>query len=401
MSASPHRRACLVYDAGLTAYDFGPQHPLGPVRVELTIRLARELGVLDRECLSVAPAPVATDERIATVHDPGYIAHVRRAGSDAAVPSEVHRRYGLDSPDNPAFAGMHEASARVVGASVEAARRVREGEALHAVNIAGGLHHAMPAAASGFCVYNDPAVAIRWLLEAGCERICYVDTDAHHGDGVQAVFYDDPRVLTISLHESTRTLFPYTGGLPGDTGGPKAEGSAVNVALPAGTSDAGWLRAFHAVVPPLVRAFAPTILVSQHGCDGHARDPLTHLNLTVDGQRAAYLTLHELAHEVCGGRWMATGGGGYALSAVVPRAWAHLLAIMSGSPLDPATDTPEEWRAYVRERLSETPPERLTDGGAATYDRWEQGYDPGDDLDRAVHATRLATFPFHGLDPLA
>ena len=181
-----------------------------------------------------------------------------------------------------------------------------------------------PTAASGFCVYNDAAVAIAWALAAGAERVAYVDVDVHHGDGVEAAFWDDPRVLTISLHESGRYLFPGTGS-PNDVGGPGAEGRAVNVALPPGTGDDGWLRAFHAVVPPLLERFDPQLLVTQHGCDSHALDPLAHLELSVDGQRATYAALHDLAHRYAGGRWVALGGGGYALVQVVPRAWAHLV----------------------------------------------------------------------------
>jgi len=174
------------------------------------------------------------------------------------------------------------------------------------VSIAGGLHHAMRGSASGFCVYNDPAIAIAWLLGQGAERVAYVDLDVHHGDGVQAAFYDDPRVLTISLHENPAALWPGT-GLPSETGGPGAPGSAVNLALPAGTGDAGWLRAFHAVVPPLLREFRPAILVSQHGCDTHWLDPLAGLRLSIDAQRAAGAAIHELAHQVAGGRWLLTG----------------------------------------------------------------------------------------------
>ena len=209
------------------------------------------------------------------------------------------------------------------------------GQVDHAANIAGGLHHAMPDRASGFCVYNDVAVAIRWLLDNGAEKVAYVDVDVHHGDGVEQIFYDDPRVLTISLHETGQMLFPGT-GFPADSGGPEAQGSAVNVALPPGTSDAGWLRAFHAVVPPLVREFAPDVLVTQQGCDSHRDDPLAHLALSVDGQRASYLALHDLAHEAAGGRWVAFGGGGYAVVDVVPRAWTHLLSVVAGRPLSPA-----------------------------------------------------------------
>ena len=273
------------------------------------------------------------------------------------------------------------------------------GEVDHAANIAGGLHHAMPDRASGFCIYNDVAVAIRWLLDNGAERVAYVDVDVHHGDGVEKVFYDDPRVLTISLHETGQMLFPGT-GFPDDTGGAGAEGSAVNVALPPGTADAGWLRAFHAVVPPLVREFAPDVLVTQHGCDSHIEDPLAHLLLSVDGQRSSYLALHDLAHEVCDGKWLATGGGGYALVDVVPRAWTHLLSIVDGSPLDPDQPVPEEWRELVRGRMGRTAPRRMTDGRTPAYRDWREGYDPDVWLDRAIHATRAAVFPLHGMDPL-
>jgi acetoin utilization protein AcuC len=394
-------RACVVFDPTLTAYDFGVSHPMSPLRVDLTVRLARELGVLAPEDgvgpgLPTVPAPMADDDLVATVHDREYIDAVKRAGKDPYV---VIEERGLGTPDNPTFEGMHEASAHIVGATVEAARRVWTGDVLHAANISGGLHHAMPEKASGFCVYNDVAVGIRWLLDQGAEKIAYVDVDVHHGDGVEAIFYDDPRVLTISLHETGQMLFPGT-GFPSDTGGPGAEGSAANVALPPGTSDAGWLRAFHAVVPPLVREFAPEVLVTQHGCDSHIEDPLAHMMLTVDGQRAAYLALHDLAHEVCDGRWLVTGGGGYAVVDVVPRAWTHLLAIVGGAPLDPRTETPEGWRAHVQQLLGRTGPFRMTDGRSPAYRDWAEGYDPSVWLDRAINATREAVFPLNGLDPL-
>jgi acetoin utilization protein AcuC len=392
--------ACVVFDPTLTDYDFGPAHPMSPIRVDLTIRLADELGVLAGRPgvagLATVPAPVAPDDLIATVHDPAYMSAVEVIGKDPGLIDEAH---GLGTPDNPTFEDMHGASAHVVGASVEAARRVWSGEALHAANIAGGLHHAMPGRASGFCIYNDVAVAIRWLLDQGATKVAYVDIDVHHGDGVEAVFYDDPRVLTISLHETGQVLFPGT-GFPQDTGGPNAPGSAVNVALPPGTSDGGWLRAFHAVVPPLLREFRPDVLVTQHGCDSHIEDPLAHLMLTVDGQRAAYLALHDLAHEVCDGKWVVTGGGGYAIVDVVPRSWTHLLAIVGGLPLDPATATPEGWRAHVQTALGRTAPFRMTDGRTPAYRDWSEGYDPSAWLDQAIHATREAAFPLNGLHHL-
>jgi acetoin utilization protein AcuC len=385
-------RACIVFDQSLTEYDFGPTHPLAPIRLDLTMRLARALGVVGASGLPEVPAPVASDDEVAIVHDRDYIDAVKSIASSA----DRNLAYGLGTEDNPTFAGMHHASAHVVGASIEAARRVWSGEMLHAVNIAGGLHHAMRSNASGFCIYNDVAAAVQWLLDQGVDRVAYVDVDVHHGDGVQAMFYDDPRVLTISLHESPRTLFPGT-GFATETGGPGADGSAVNVELPPGTDDAGWLRAFHAVVPDLVREFEPDILVSQQGCDSHFEDPLANLMVSVDGHRSAYLTLHELAHDSCEGRWLATGGGGYAIVDVVPRSWTHLLAIVGGNPLDPGTKVPTEWREHVETTMGRRAPTLMTDGRDAHYREWSQGYDPAGWLDRSIAATRRAVFPLNGL----
>ena len=382
----------LVWDEALTKYDFGPGHPLAPVRVELTIALAREFGVLARPEVSLLTPASAQLTELELVHDADYINAVRQAGLDG----RGNGRYGLGTPDNPVFAGMHEASALVAGATLAAARAVWLGETAHAANIAGGLHHAMRRSASGFCVYNDPAIAIRWMLAQGAERIAYVDLDVHHGDGVQAAFYDDPRVLTISLHEHPATLFPGT-GLASEIGSGDGRGYAVNVALPAGTGDAGWLRAFDAVVPPLLRAFAPEVLVSQHGCDSHRLDPLANLELSVDAQRRAQIMMHDLAHEITGGKWLLTGGGGYELVQVVPRSWTHLLAVASGDPIDPHLPVPEAWRALAVERTGETAPTRMTDGAPATYIPITAGVDPADRVDASIMNTCRAVFARHGL----
>jgi acetoin utilization protein AcuC len=261
------------------------------------------------------------------------------------------------------------------------------------------MHHAMAAHASGFGVYNDVAVAIAWLLGHGAERIAYVDIDAHHGDGVQTAFYADPRVLTVSLHQHPATLFPFT-GLPAETGGPGAEGSAVNVALPAVIDDASWLRAFHAIVPPLLRRFRPQILVSQHGADTHRLDPLADFQLSIDAQRAAHTAIHALAHDLAGGRWLLTGGGGYDLVQVVPRTWTHLIAEAAGQPIDPGARTPVPWREYAAQRTGLQAPACMTDGASAEFEPFESGYNPSDPVDRAIMATRNAVFPLNGLMPL-
>ena len=385
--------AAVVWDDALAAYDFGTGHPLAPIRVQLAMHLVRDLGLLEADHVTVIPPDEINDSLLMSVHEGAFIEAVRRSSADPSV-HELHR--GLGTDDVPTFAGMHEASRAVCGATLAATRAVFEGRAVHAVNLAGGLHHAMPGAASGFCIYNDLALSIQWLLDHGVERVAYIDVDVHHGDGVQAAFWDDPRVLTISLHESGRALFPGT-GFPIEIGGPGAIGSAVNVALPPGTGDEGWLRAFHGVVPPLVEHFAPQYLVTQQGCDTHADDPLAHLELSVDGQRQSYAALHDLAHRVTDGRWIATGGGGYSWIDVVPRAWSHLVGEIVGAPVPPETLLPESWRSFVTERLRVPTPERMTDGHEPRLRTWESGYDPADPIDAAVLRTREAVFPWHGL----
>ncbi len=367
---------------------------MDPVRLTLTRGLVRAFG-LDG-ALRVVAAPPAGDSTLALVHRPEYVAAVRRASDD---PSAATGEYGIGTVDTPAFAGMHETSALIAGQSVAAAEAVWRGEVAHAVNFAGGLHHAMPAAAAGFCVYNDAALAIARLLELGAERVAYVDVDVHHGDGVQTAFWDDPRVLTVSVHESPRTLFPQT-GWPEETGGASAEGSAANVALPPGTADAGWLRAFHAVVPELVAAFRPQVLVSQHGADTHVEDPLAHLAVSLDAQRMVAEACHELAHAHADGKWLALGGGGYAVADVVPRSWTHLVGIAAGVPVAPEARVPEEWRGQVYALTRQEAPLRMRDVAGVEWTPFDEGgYDPASRLDQAILATRRAVFPLRGLLP--
>ncbi|NBM20861.1 acetoin utilization protein AcuC [Streptomyces sp. GC420] len=387
-------RTQLMWDEAVTGYDFGSDHPMNPVRLALTRGLIDAFG-LDR-AVDVVAARAAGESTLRLVHRDDYIAAVRAVSQD---PGSANGAYGLGTTDDPAFAGMHEVSALIAGQSVAGAEAVWRGDAAHAVNFAGGLHHAMPGGAAGFCVYNDAALAIARLLELGAERVAYVDVDVHHGDGVQAAFWDDPRVMTVSLHEHPRTLFPGT-GWPEEAGAEGAQGTAVNVALPAGTGDAGWLRAFHAVVPELLAVFRPQFLVTQHGADTHFEDPLAHLAVSLDAQRAVQTACHGLAHEHAQGRWLALGGGGYAVVDVVPRSWTHLVAIAADAPIAPESETPEEWRQLVYARTRQMAPGRMTDGRKPEWqDFHEQGYDPADRLDQAILATRRAVFPFHGLMP--
>ncbi|MGZ4133382.1 MAG: acetoin utilization protein AcuC [Actinomycetota bacterium] len=357
-------------------YDHGPQHPLRPDRVLLTWDLIRATRLDTLPNVLRLGCEQAADATIELIHTPAFVDATRRAGHGE---EGEWSRFGYGPGDNPIFDEMHEAGALVVGASVEAARAVWSGEVEHAFNAAGGLHHAMPSHASGFCVYDDPAVAIAWLLAHGAERIAYVDVDVHHGDGVQFSFYDDPRVLTISIHEYASFFFPGTGALS-ETGGPDAPGSAINVPLSPFTGDEGWLDAFRAVVPLAVRAFAPDVLVTQLGCDTHASDPLANLLLTTAAYRETAAILHALAHESAGGRWVATGGGGYQWARVVPRAWTLYFAEMAGAALDDAL--PEEWIERVEFRLRAEVP--------VTFSEPSLGPGEGDEDAREVAARILA-----------
>jgi acetoin utilization protein AcuC len=376
----------VVWDEALLAYDFGPEHPLRPGRVALTIALAREAGLLERAKV-VTPTALSGGD-LARVHDLDYLAAVQ-AASETGLP--VYD-YGLAPGDNPPFVGMHEAASLVCGASVAAAAEILAGDAVHAFSPAGGLHHAMPSQASGFCIYNDPAVAIAWMLAQGVERVAYVDVDVHHGDGVEAIFADEPRVLTISVHESGRFLFPGT-GFAHEIGEGAARGTIANLPLPPSTTDDLYLPAFDAVVPKLVRAFDPEILVTQLGCDSHYTDPLAHLGLTTRAYAELAGRLHDLAHTVAKGRWLATGGGGYQWASVVPRAWCSYLAEMLGTRLPERL--PDGYLAEASDRYGVTLDPRTADEVVALRSEHRQRVES--QVARAIEMVRGNLFPLHGL----
>lgn len=388
---APPRRL-VVWSEGLLGYDFGPGHPMAPERLRLTMSLADQLGLLDGADVRVVDPGVADDASLLTVHAPEYVAAVRSA-SEHGTTDPLR---GIGTEDDPVFPGMHDAAARIFAGSVVAADAVWSGDAEHAVSIAGGMHHARRDAAAGFCIYADPAGAVQRLLDSGARRVAYVDLDAHHGDGVESIFWDDPRVLTFSVHQSGSTIFPGT-GFPTDVGGLGAEGTAVNVALPKRADGPQMLRAVDAVLPAVLRAFRPDAIVSQHGCDGHALDPLTDLRISVDAQRVAAQWVHALAHELCEGRWVAVGGGGYAVVDVVPRVWSNVIAEVVHAPVDPTTPLPAAWREEVALRSGHVPPETMGEA-PVEFRPWRSGFDPGDDLDRSILATRRAVFPELGLD---
>jgi acetoin utilization protein AcuC len=343
----------LVFGPRSTDYDFGPDHPLTPRRFGPGIDLLRAVGAEP----GLAPEP-ATDEELLWCHSPRYLDAVKRFSYDPFLFAAL----GIgDGGDCPPFAGMHEASAAVAGGSIRAVEAILRGDDEHAQHPGGGLHHAMPERASGFCIYNDPALAIARARRDGL-RVLYIDLDVHHGDGVQAMHWDDPGVLTFSIHETGRALFPGTGEVD-EVGEGVSSGTSVNVPLPPGTGEGAWLDAVTLLVPELAATFGPDLIVSQHGADSHAWDPLAHLNVTTTAHGAAARLVDTVSHLHGRGRWLATGGGGYDAYRVVPRTWA--LTWLAGAHREVPAMTPPAWRdrwASEAERYGQAPlPDRFDD----------------------------------------
>lgn len=319
-------RAGFLWDPALASHVYRDDHPLKPRRLIGVYETLRDLGTFDRPGSALLTPRAATDAEIGRIHDPAYVAAVRHASAD---PGGDYRRWGLDPRgDTPPFAGMHEASLLTTGGTLVAMEEVLAGRARVAFNGAGGLHHAMRDHAKGFCIYNDPAIVCGLLADRGM-RVAYVDIDAHHGDGVQNAFYDTDQVLTISLHESGRTLFPGT-GFAEERGTGRGAGYSVNVALPAFTDDLAYGRAFAEVVPPLIERYRPDVLVTQHGIDSHFSDPLTHLLISTRVRAEMATSFRSFALP-----WIAMGGGGYDLDAV-RRSWSIEYLIMAGAPVPPS-----------------------------------------------------------------
>lgn len=343
-------KAVFLYTDKYMKFDYGPDHPLKVIRLKLTYELLKAYGVFEKpEVQIIEPIP-ATDEEIALIHTNDYI-NVLKAIDEDVYPANLSR-YGLGWGDNPVFKGIYEGSLLTSGASIEAARMVEKGEVSVAFNPAGGLHHAMPDRASGFCYFNDPAIAIADLIKRG-RRVLYIDIDAHHGDGVQYAFYSTDRVLTISLHEGGGFLFPGTGDYR-EIGDGKGKGYSVNLPFYPGTGDEVFLWGFYEVVPPLVRAFSPDIMVTQLGTDSLSGDPLTHLKLTNIGFSKMVKEFKGMGYP-----WVALGGGGYNIINVA-RAWTIAFSIMAGIELP--DQIPAGWNRLLKslglkesDRLSDTP----------------------------------------------
>lgn len=380
-------KPAVLYHDDFLRYDFGPDHALREIRVKLARDLIAAYELIgDRAAEEIRPAS-ADESAVLRVHSPEYVSKVKEL---SATPTRSSAKHGLGTPDNPVFAGMFEASLLQVGATARACEEVASGRRSRAFNLGGGFHHAMRESASGFCIFNDIAVGITSLLEAHrVTRVLYVDIDAHHGDGVQSIYYADPQVMTISLHEDGHYLFPGT-GFPDEIGEGEGKGFAVNMPLPPYTRDVSYLYAFQEIVSPLARAFRPNLIVSQFGADAHYLDPLTHLLLTSETYEAVGRILDELSRELCDGRWVAVGGGGYDVTAV-PRVWTLLFSTMLGRTLEDAL--PVDWLREMTRLVSAVPADKsLRDRVKAD----EEAHVPRQ-VKRTVDELQKAVFPFHGI----
>lgn len=342
-----HPPAAFLSSPDVWQRGHGPNHPLKPERLERTHYLVEAYGLLESPAIELVSPRPATEAELALFHTREYIDAVRAlSAGESGVPAA---KFNFGPGDNPAFPGMYDSEGLKVGSALQAAERLHAGSHHVAFSYSGGLHHAGPDFAHGFCVFNDPVIAIRWLNQQGW-RVAYVDIDVHHGDGVQNAFYDTDQVLTISLHQDPRTLFPGT-GLIDEIGTGAGRGYSLNLPLPAYTQDELYLWAFDAIVPEAVEVFGADILVTQLGVDTHYRDPLAHLALTTHAHQALFERLSQLSE-----RWLAFGGGGYNLD-VVPRSWTLALAGMAGQ--QPPSELPGEYVSrYGGSRLhdSEQPP---------------------------------------------
>ena len=331
------RDSVFVYSPSYQTYPFHQEHPFNQQRVLLTYDLLQAADAFEEGDI-VAPR-TASKEELALVHTEDYIQAVELAGA-GRLPAKEGESYGLGTEDTPVFAGMHEAASLLVGGTLTAADYVMTGQARHACNLGGGLHHGFRGRASGFCIYNDSAVAIQYIQKNYGAKVLYIDTDAHHGDGVQFTFYDRSDVCTVSFHETGRYLFPGTGQVL-EKGSGQGYGYSFNIPLDAFTEDDSFLHAYKTAASEIAAFFKPDVILTQNGADAHYYDPLTHLSNTISIYQEIPRLAHSLAHQYCGGRWIAVGGGGYDIWRVVPRAWSRIWLEMKG--IDPGERIPQKW----------------------------------------------------------
>lgn len=349
-------KARFVFSDALLAYHFHEEHPFNQERILFTKTLLESEGLLDEEDI-IAPRK-ATDEEIALFHDDSYVEAVKQAGKGLLSKAQAES-FGIGTEDTPIFRNMHEAASSIVGGTLTAVDAVLNGDAVHALNLAGGLHHAFEREASGFCVYNDAAIAIKYIRKKYGYKVLYVDTDAHHGDGVQSAFYDDCNVCTFSIHETGRYLFPGTGNV-NERGIKEGYGYSFNLPIDAFTEDESFIDIYDAALTAIVDYFQPDVILTQNGADAHFCDPLTHLSVSMRTFEKIPLLAHELAHEYCGGKWIAVGGGGYDIWRVVPRAWSQIWSVMKQNKVLQG-NIPDSWNDQWQDKSPVPLPETWDD----------------------------------------
>ncbi|MDP4161767.1 MAG: acetoin utilization protein AcuC [Bacillota bacterium] len=349
-------KCSFIYSEDLLKYKFSNQHPFNQFRLKLTVDLLKKMNALHDE--QMVPPRLATDEELCLIHDPDYVNAVKLAGQNK-LPNERAENFGIGTEDTPIFPNMHEASSLLVGGTLTAVDQVMSGQAVHALHLGGGLHHGFRGKASGFCIYNDSSVAIKYLQNKYNARVLYVDTDAHHGDGVQWSFYDDPNVCTLSIHETGRYLFPGTGNV-NERGHGNGYGFSFNIPVDAFTEDESWLFAYKSALKEVAEFFKPDVILTQNGADSHYYDPLTHLSATMKIYREIPRLAHEVAHQYCEGRWIAVGGGGYDIWRVVPRAWALIWLEMTENS-NCYGSLPAEWVNFWQKEAPVTLPNEWDD----------------------------------------
>jgi acetoin utilization protein AcuC len=349
-------RCSFIFSEDLLKYKFNSDHPFNQFRLTLTVDLLKKVNALSSHQICIPR--IATEEELYLIHDPDYVNAVKLAGL-GQISENIAENFGMGTEDNPIFPQMHEATSLQVGGTLTAVDLVMSGAVDHALHLGGGLHHGFRGKASGFCIYNDCSVAIKYLQQKYQARVLYVDTDAHHGDGVQFSFYDDPNVCTLSIHETGRYLFPGTGNI-NERGHGKGYGFSFNIPIDAFTEDDSFLDTYTSAIKEVAEFFKPDVILTQNGADAHYLDPLTHLSATMKSYRTIPKIAHQIAHQYCNGRWIAVGGGGYDIWRVVPRAWALIWLEMTENS-NCYGDLPSEWLNFWQKQAPVKLPEQWDD----------------------------------------
>lgn len=353
------RKPLYIYSDDLLGYHFHPRHPFNQKRLKITKDLLETLGYLSPD--QIIPPRPASENELSLIHHHKYIQVIKTLSdlNELTDHEFFAEQFGIGTEDTPHFPNMHQATSLIVGGTLLGAELIMQGKADQVLNMSGGLHHAFQGKAAGFCIYNDCSVAIAYLQKKYKLKVLYIDTDAHHGDGVQWAFYDDPNVFTLSIHETGRYLFPGTGHFT-ERGDGRGFGYSLNIPLDAYTQDESWLECFEEALAEVIDFFKPDFILSQHGCDAHFYDPMTHLASSMHIYAEIPRLIKEASQKYSQGRWLAVGGGGYDIWRVVPRAWSMIWMVMNDIPIV-QQEIPLSWKKKWGHKATKTLPSFLLD----------------------------------------